>query len=285
MKQKTFLGMLLAISALLLSTQVSALGTLDNPTDNSMQSGQILIYGWHCDADKIEIAIDDRPIKTVAYGMPRPDTEGKCGDIDNGFAFVFSSSLLNPEETHTIRALADGVEFDSVQFTVDNFDSSFIRELYSFVEITVPELGKEAVLLWQDSLQGYVITDVHDLDFTLEDALNAAAGHWSGYWTSAWAGPGHFDITMEIVETEGGKTIQPTSVGIRYTGCAEESEQATPIMSLDRMVSKVIMQDGSEIEMQFLPSESLTTAAGTFVFDSGPCEGLDGIFYMAKIAQ
>ena len=53
-------------------------------------------------------------------------------------------------------------------------------------------------------------------------------------------------------------------------------------MNLDRMTSEVVMQDNSEVEMQFLFTESLTAVTGNFVFDSGPCEGLDGVFHMFK---
>ena len=289
MKHINFLNALLLAPALALAySPVSGAdleiipGRLDNPLDGSTQSGNILIYGWHCDAGTIEIIIDDRPTKTAAYGAPRKDTEDKCGDIDNGVGYVFGSQLLDRDETHTIRALADGIEFDRVQFTVDYFDSSFIRGLNSFVEITVPELGKEATLLWQESMQGYVITDVQDLDFSLEDALAAAAGDRSGTWQSAWAAGGTAGVTMEIVQIQDGMTMQPTSVVIRGTGCAEESAQTSPIMSLDRMVSEIVMQDDSEVEMQFLPTESLTAVTGNFVFDSGLCEGLDGVFTMFK---
>ena len=249
-----------------------------------MQSGVGLFSGWHCDADKIEIIVDDRPAKVAAYGTPRKDTQTKCGDTDNGFGLLFMFNLygIGP---HKVRALADGIEFDSAEFTVDYLDSAYIRDLASYVPITVPAMGKEAVLVWQESMQGYVISDVQDLDFSMEDAVKAATGDWAGTWQSAWAPDSTLAMSIEVVEIPGGMAFQPTSITINGTGCAAQAKQATPITSFDAMVTEVVMNDNSEVEIQILPVESMTAAAGIFVFDSGPCAGLDGAFSIFKPDQ
>jgi hypothetical protein len=283
MKNTTFLSTLLLAPALLLSASVSASGVLENPQDNSMQSGISMFSGWYCDADKIEIIVDDRPAKTAAYGTPRKDTLGVCGDTDNGFGLLFAFNLYGAGP-HTVKALADGVEFDSAQFTVDYLDSSYIRGLDSYVEITVLALGKEATLVWQENMQGYVISNVQDLDFTMEDVLQAAVGTWSGTWQSAWAPGSTLDMTVEAIQIPGGVTLQPTSITINGTGCAAESKQTTPITSFDSMVSEFVMEDGSEGEIEILPANSMTAVAGTFVFDSGTCAGLDGVYTLFKQA-
>ena len=290
MKSMIFFKTLLLAPALLLNAQVSAEslpiipGVLENPADNSMQSGVGLFSGWHCDADKIEIIVDDRPAKTAAYGTPRKDTQAKCGDTDNGFGLLFMFNLygIGP---HKVRALADGIEFDSAEFTVDYLDSAYIRDLASYVPITVPAMGKEAVLVWQESMQGYVISDVQDLDFSMEDAVKAATGDWAGTWQSAWAPDSTLAMSIEVVEIPGGMAFQPTSITINGTGCAAQAKQATPITSFDAMVTEVVMNDNSEVEIQILPVESMTAAAGIFVFDSGPCAGLDGAFSIFKPDQ
>ncbi len=51
------------------------------------------------------------------------------------------------------------------------------------------------------------------------------------------------------------------------------------------MISHIVMKDGSEVEIEFLATESMTAVAGTLVFDSGPCEGLDGVYTLFKQAQ
>lgn len=281
MNPSAIFSTLLVAPAIFMSASVSAEGKLENPQDNSLQSGIGIFSGWYCDADKIEIVVDDRPAKTAAYGTARNDTKSVCGDTDNGFGLLFAFNIFGPG-IHRVRALADGVEFDSATFSVDFLDSGYIRGLSSWVDITIPELGKEATLIWQESMQGYVISDVQDLDFSLEDILNAVSGHWSGTWQSAWASGGTFSMNLTKVQIEGNKTMQPTSVTISDTGCAEQSQQATPIMSFDDLSSNVVMTDGSEVEIEFLGTESVSGAAGTFVFDSGPCKGLDGVFTLFK---
>ena len=56
-------------------------------------------------------------------GATRP---GVCGDSDNGFGLLFNWNLLG-DGTHTVRALADGVEFDSATFTVTTLGKEFVR--------------------------------------------------------------------------------------------------------------------------------------------------------------
>ena len=69
-------------------------------------------------AVEIEITeIDsDRTTRIPAmYGQDRRDTTSVCGDSKNGFVLPFGRGMRNGQ--HTVRALADGVEFDSATFT------------------------------------------------------------------------------------------------------------------------------------------------------------------------
>ena len=181
MKLRNIVRASLALAAILFTTPVFATGALENPQNGSFQSGVGLFSGWHCDADVIEILVDDRPAKIAAYGTGRKDTEGVCGDTDNGFGLLWNFNLFGAG-THNVKVLADGVEFGSAQFTVDFLDQNFVRGLFSFVEITIPDLGKEATLIWQDSMQSYVLTDVQDLDYSLEDIFSVVVGDWTGTW-------------------------------------------------------------------------------------------------------
>ena len=51
---------------------------------------------------------------------------GASGDSNNGFVLPFNWNLLG-EGTHTVRTLADGVEFDSATFTVTTLGTEFQR--------------------------------------------------------------------------------------------------------------------------------------------------------------
>ena len=94
-------------------------GILENPFSGSFQSGIGLFSGWVCNASQVEFEIDGDPTLTfmAGYGTHRIDTTGVCGDSNNGFGLLFNWNLLG-DGTHTVRALADGVEFDSATFTV-----------------------------------------------------------------------------------------------------------------------------------------------------------------------
>ena len=135
-------------------------GLLENPFSGSFQSGIGLFSGWVCDASQVEIEINGDPTLTfmAGYGTDRIDTTGACGDSNNGFGLLFNWNLLG-DGTHTVRALADGVEFDSATFTVTTLGREFVRGAVG--ECTVENfltLGETVTLRWQESMQNFVIT-------------------------------------------------------------------------------------------------------------------------------
>ena len=87
----------------------------------------------------VEIEINGMTLQ-AAYGTFRRDTAGVCADSNSGFALLYNWNLLG-DGTHTVRAFADGIEFDSATFTVttlgDHPDQEFRRGLPSAPE-TVP---------------------------------------------------------------------------------------------------------------------------------------------------
>lgn len=131
---------------------------LENPVPGSFQSGIGLISGWVCDAQTITIRFDDGPPQEAAYGTSRGDTQGACGDTDNGFGLPFNWNLLD-DGLHTVVASADGVEFARVEVTVTTLGTEFRRGLSREVVISdFPEAGTDVVLQWQEAQQNFVIT-------------------------------------------------------------------------------------------------------------------------------
>ena len=131
---------------------------LENPAPGSFQSGLGLISGWVCDAQTISIRFDDGPPQEAAYGTSRGDTQGACGDTNNGFGLLFNWNLLD-DGLHTVSASADGVEFARVEVTVTTLGTEFHRGLSR--EVTVPdfpEAGTDVALVWQEAQQNFVIT-------------------------------------------------------------------------------------------------------------------------------
>lgn len=82
------------------------------------------------EVSSVEIEIEsetEAPFRIpAAYGTERRDTTSVCGDSNNGFILPFNWNLLG-EGTHTVRAFADGVEFDSATFTVPPLGTEFQR--------------------------------------------------------------------------------------------------------------------------------------------------------------
>src|SRR5215207_1669972 len=106
-----------------------AQGQIESPEAASVQSGVALIRGWICTANAVEVELDSLPRIAVPYKLPRGDTQGVCGDADNGFAALinWNDVSLGP---HTLRAYADGVLFGQVGFVATTLGlGSFPRGL------------------------------------------------------------------------------------------------------------------------------------------------------------
>ena len=137
---------------------VWARASLENPQPNSAQSGIGLISGWACEASRIEIIFNETDTQQAGYGTRRTDTQGVCGDTNNGFGLLFNWNRLG-DGTHTVRALADGVEFGSATFTVTTLGKEVLPGANAAVTVSdFPTAGSDIVLRWQESQQNFVIT-------------------------------------------------------------------------------------------------------------------------------
>ena len=133
--------------------------TLENPAPESFQSGIGVISGWACEAQRIEIAFNDGPPQEAAYGTSRGDTQGTCGDTDNGFGLLFNWNLLG-DGIHTVQALADGVEFASLTVIVTTLGEEFLHGASGALPLAdFPDAGASRTLRWQQSQQNFVLTD------------------------------------------------------------------------------------------------------------------------------
>ena len=96
----------------------------------------------------------------AGYGTEREDTEGVCGDTDNGFGLLFNWNRLGDGQ-HTVRALADGEEFAHSTFTVTTLGEEFAEGLARTHEIAdFPAEGQTTTVEWQQGQQNFVITGV-----------------------------------------------------------------------------------------------------------------------------
>lgn len=155
-------GLLLTV---LFSTLVLGFGTpqslwaqanLENPEDRSYQSGIGVISGWKCTANRIDIVVDDRVTVQAPYGTLRGDTQAVYGDANNGFGYLVNWNNLGDGQ-HTLRVLADGVEFAHVTFTVVTLGQDFLRGASRTKPLGFA--GCQVALQWQESLQNFAIVD------------------------------------------------------------------------------------------------------------------------------
>jgi matrixin len=130
---------------------------LENPTQDGFVSGISTISGWVCNAGRVDVQIDGAPVQAT-YGTSRTDTIPQCGDDNNGFGVLYNWNLL-ANGLHTLVALADGVEFARVTFTVTSLGQEFLTGVGGSCQ--VPNFaGHTVTLQWQESLQNFMIVGV-----------------------------------------------------------------------------------------------------------------------------
>ncbi|MCK5922255.1 MAG: hypothetical protein KAG66_15025, partial [Methylococcales bacterium] len=99
----------------------SSRASLELPQQQAILSGKGSVKGWVCDATLIEASLDDQPGKVpLNYPLSRPDTTAICGDDDNGFELSDIDWVSLGEGSHTLHFFADGVEFSSVNVTIQS---------------------------------------------------------------------------------------------------------------------------------------------------------------------
>lgn len=135
-------------------------GALENPGPNAFKSGIGVISGWVCEAAKVDVEIDQRHRFSVVYGTERSDTQGVCGDSNNGFVTLVNWNLLG-NGSHTIRLLADDREVSTARFTVTTFGQEFLRgATRAFWARDFPWPGTDTLIEWEESSQNFVIRGV-----------------------------------------------------------------------------------------------------------------------------
>ncbi len=131
-------------------------GSLENPGHGSFKSGIGVISGWVCDASLVELDISGSRV-AAAYGTERGDTVAVCGDSNNAFALLVNWNLLG-DGTHTVRALADGVEFGRAAFQVTTFGQEFVGDVRGRYALSdFPQPGSTAIIEWDERSQNFVI--------------------------------------------------------------------------------------------------------------------------------
>ena len=138
-------------------------GYPENPEAHSFQSGIGVISGWVCDAEEIVIEFTSEAGEVgrfeAGYGTERLDTQGVCGDTDNGFGLLFNWNLLG-DGTHSVVALVDGLEWSRTTVTVTTLGAEFLRDVTgTCTAADFPTRDETVTLAWQQTQQNFVLVD------------------------------------------------------------------------------------------------------------------------------
>ena len=155
---------------------------LENPTHGSFYSGIGVISGWKCEANgplTARFYDEDRmPLGDaipLAYRNERRDTEGVCGDTNNGFVAIWNWGNLG-DGTYTAIVSDNGEEFARSTFTVTTTGEDFLTGAQARVTVeNFPSPGETTVLEWNESTQHFEIVEAE----LIEDPL---ASYDRAYW-------------------------------------------------------------------------------------------------------
>jgi hypothetical protein len=192
-----FLGFFLVagVSTLLLNLGAPqsswAQARLETPTPGSSQSGIGLVRGCVCNAQRVDIVFDNSTTVQAAYGTSRGDTTSVCGDDNNGFDYQVNWNLLS-NGTHTVQALADGVEFARAVFTVQTLGTVFLRDASGGQTFSFN--GCAVTVVWEESQQNFMIVD-------MSTCLAPLLGRWE-FVTTTSTGQLRNHYLLQQFETE-----------------------------------------------------------------------------------
>lgn len=249
-------------------------GALENPANNSHESGIGILSGWHCDAQIISVQFNDQAPVQAAYGTERNDTLPVCGDADNGFGLLYNFNLLGDGQ-HTVRVFADGVQFAQSTIEVTTIGGEqFIGGARSSTKVNSLSLDRELQLQWQESKQNYVIVSTSNLFQTAASVTDDLVGLKSG----SWNGPGlagNLSMTFEAVPDA---LVGITGFDIDGVACNGAAVSSTVLTSFDDPEMDVDLVGGSTVRLRFLMTNFSAQLAGTLEYIDGDCEGIEGTF-------
>jgi Matrixin len=132
---------------------------LEDPQPGAVMSGVTVIRGWVCAAARVDLQIDGASFQ-AAYPTARGDTQSVCGDVNNGFSFLWNWNHLG-SGVHTVVALRDGVEFGRATVTVVTLGQEFLTGVSAQYRLSnFPSAGQNVIVEWRESLQNFVIVGV-----------------------------------------------------------------------------------------------------------------------------
>jgi hypothetical protein len=189
-----------ALSGVMLSLNAFAIGTIENPQPDAIETGITAITGWNCQASQITLRIDGGPPIVAPYGSLRGDTSKACGGrIDTGFAYLLNYNTL-PPGPHTLQAFADGDLFASTTFNSINLGAEFlIDKTGEYYLNNFPEYGKRARVTWKQSTQNFSITGIDTAIAPIDGTYYGGIVVTNSGCTTATNNGGFFEVDAHTV--------------------------------------------------------------------------------------
>ena len=219
------------MASLLHAVAAHALGSLENPQPNSLQSGIGLVSGWVCQATVVTVQFDSGPPQVAAYGTDRADTASVCGGkITTGVGLLINFNNLGAG-THTAILRADGVEVGRATFTVVTFGVEFLTGVSgSYALNNFPALGKRTLIAWDHARQNIGITGSDS------STIPISGNYYGSFYyrqTSCTFGPnGTYIGNLRLVVTFSGNQFSATiyteeGLTCQYSGAATRNADGT----------------------------------------------------------
>jgi len=134
-----------------------AQGVIEVPSPQQTMSGIVFFAGWKCQQGTLTGRVDGGLPFPLAGGIARADTQGVCGDTNNGWITQFNFNSLRPG-AHTFEAFDDGVSFGRVAFAVTHFGQEFKTGVTGEGTAALSD-GSTATLTWTQPLQTFTIRE------------------------------------------------------------------------------------------------------------------------------
>ncbi len=125
------------------------------PIAGSNVSGVGTLLGWVCDAQSVNIQIDDFPEFNAVYGNERADTFANCGDNNNGYSQLINWNLFG-SGIHRIQVRVDGQLIDDSTFRITALSDGFlegVKETHFVLDF--PAQGDLSALAWNQTEQNF----------------------------------------------------------------------------------------------------------------------------------
>ena len=219
---------------------------LESPEQGSFESGIGLIRGWACEAERIEISINNGAFQLSApYGSRRSDTAAVCGHPNTGFGLTFPWYALG-DGVHNLKAFADDVLFAEVNFAVTTLgEREFLGGLRRTRALAdFPSAGQTTEVRWSEPHQNFIVAQSTAAEPKV--GILSAIGDRASRFAGLLAGPQARDdvIGMRATRSLNGEATQVTG----FTWTDPKNGAAADLELTDDGLPAVYHDDATGIE-------------------------------------